>query len=527
MGQTNRVALDRLDSLEVALELLSFSGGENTISEDQAMKPNEARVLENWEALSLGGMQRARGFLRVGDGTGAGYTGALDLALHHKDAGGTAFYTIIGGDLVKVSGTNLVQDDAAAFGSGVLSHGFSDQGGYAWITNTTNNLKQKAVGVAIATPSSQPPTACARVYGHKTRMIAEGSLTYPNRVYGCRAGKGNWTASDAWSLANDAFSIDLPDDTKGCVPDFPTGNEVLVFTERKAYAIGNFPNVAFRPIGTPSRGCSAPYSIALGDEGVYFVSRYPTLGVFRFNGVDYEELTQFNRDVFVETIDFSRRIFGIYRNRNYYLFYCNINNGVAYPDTCRVYDARFGRWMKRQVNSALLDTFGYPALLKYTNNELYVGSAQKQYLYQMETDDDSDNSNDTQATFTTKDFSSRDFAVASGGQFPIDDVKIKLLKAIITYYGTTGTLGLHWSADRGLRSGDKTISLTASGDLIGSTFIVGTSSIVTTPADKTVVITFPNNAVGRRFAFSLTNNGQSTRPKIKKVKIIGVAYDEA
>lgn len=527
MGQLNQSVLDRVDSLELALELFSFSGSENTIGEDQAVKSNEGRVIENWEATSLGGMQRAKGFVLTGDGTGAGYSAKLDLLLHHKDSGGTALYAIIAGDLAKLSGSNLVQDDAAAFTSGVLSHGFSDQGGLAWITNTTDNLKQKAVGVAIATPASVPPTACARIKPHKNRMIAEGSLAFPYRVYGTRAGKGNWTAADAWSLANDAFSIDLPDATKGSVPNFPTGNEVLVFNEDQAYSIYNFPNVAYRPIGTPSRGCSAPYSVAKGDEGVYFLSRKPTLGVFLFNGTEYAELTQFNRDVFVEKIDFSQRIFGIYVNRKYYLFYSNIDNGVGYPDTCRVYDARFGRWYNRPVNSALADSLGYPALLEYSDNELYVGSSRKQYLYQMESDTDSDNGNDTQATFTTKDFSSRDFAVAAGGQFPIDDVRLKLVKMIITYEGTVGTLGVHWSADRNKYSGDKTISLVASGDLLNSTFIVNTSYVVTTPPDKTKPFSFPNNAVGRRFSLSITNNGQSTRPKVKKIKLIAMALDEA
>ena len=43
-AQTNTTALDKYDGVEVALELLSFAGGENTISEDQAVKINEARV---------------------------------------------------------------------------------------------------------------------------------------------------------------------------------------------------------------------------------------------------------------------------------------------------------------------------------------------------------------------------------------------------------------------------------------------------------------------------------------------------
>lgn len=526
LEHTNTRVLDGYDGLELVLEILSFSGGENTISEDQATKSNEARICENWEALSLGGMERAKGFNEVADGS-TGYTGQLDFLLQHKDSGGTQIYGICEGDLIYKNGSGFTNDDNGAFTSGTLSHGFSDESGKMWITNATDNLKQKEVGVAIATPSGVPTTACARVYAHKNRMVAEGSTSVPYRVYGSRTGKGNWSSADTWSLSNDAWSIDLPEATQGCVPNFPTGNEVLVFTKRNAYALSNFPNTAFRPISTPGRGCSAPYTIAMGDEGVYFLSEYPTLGIFLFDGVNFTELTQFNKDVFVETIDFSKRVYGIYRNRKYYVMYNELNSGVSYPNRMRVYDAKFGRWMNRPINSSVADNFGYPALLKYTNNELYVASSRKDKIYELETADNSDETYNTEANYKTKDFSSRDFAIASGGQFPIDDVRMKLTKMTVTYYGTTGSVGLQWTSDRGLHSGSKTISLTSDGDLINTTFIVNVSYIVGSPPDKTTSGSFSNDAVGRRFNFQITNSGSGTRPKIKKLKIHAVAIDEA
>jgi len=521
--QTNTRVLDNYDGVELVLEILSFAGGENTISEDQAMKTNEARIVENWEATSLGGMERARGFNEVADG-GASYSAKGDLLIQHKDSGGTQIYGICEGDLILKNGSGFTNDDNNAFTSGVLSHAVSDEGNYLWITNSTDNLRRKAVGVAIATPASSPSAAKDRIYIHKNRLVAEGGNA---TVEGSRTGKGNWTAADAWSLANDAWSITLPENTQGCVPNFPSGNEILTFTKRNCYALSNFPNTAFRAVSTPGRGCSAPYSIALGDEGVYFLSEYPTLGVFLFDGVSFKELTEFNKDVFVEMIDFSKRIFGVYRNRKYYLIYNETGSGLSYPNKMRVYDARLGRWMNRPVNSSLSDNFGYPALLKYSNNELYVFSSQKDKIYELETDDDSDEANNTEANYKTKDFSSRDFAIASGGPFPIDDVKLKLIKATVTYYGTTGALGIQWTADRGLHSGTKTISLTATGDQLNTTFTVNTSSITSVPADKTVTTSFPNDAVGKRFNFQLTNSGTSTRPKVKKVKIHALAVDES
>ena len=525
MGVNNKGVLDGYDGVELALEILSFSGGENTISEDQVMKANEAEQCENWDAISLGGMERAKGFAQRGTG-GASYSAQSDLLAHHKDTGGTVLYGVIAGDLVKLVGSTITQDDAGAFTSGTLCHSVSTENDGLWITNATDNLKKKAVGVAIATPASQPTTACARIYRHKNRLVAEGSGSVPKRIYGTRTGTVNWTAADAWSLSNDAWSIDLPNDTRGCVPNFPSGNEILAFTEDSAYALSNFPNTAYRPIGTPSRGCSAPYSIALGDEGVYFLSKKPTLGVFLFDGVNFVELTQFNRDVFVEDIDFSKRIFGVYRNRRYYIFYNELNSGVSYPNKCRMYDARFGRWMDRPINSSLSDNLGYPAVLLYSSsNELYCASSRSDLWYELESGD-SDAGQNTEATYKTKTFSSRDFSYASGGQFGIDDVKLKLTSMVVTYYGTTGSVPVLWNADRGLHTGTKTIDLTASGDLINSTFIVNSSSVTYSPQDRTRAYPFPNGAVGRRFDFTISNSGTSTRPRIKKIKINAIALDE-
>lgn len=525
MAVTNEPTLNRLHDLELSLELLSFAGGENTISEDHVCKADEARVVQNWDSTSLGGMERSKGFNEVGDG-GVTYTDAADLLIQHEDVGGTVIYGIHEGDLTKLVGSTITQDDAAAFTSGVLSHAVS-AGEKLWITNGTDNLKVKTVGVAAAAVTDVPAQAYDRIYNQKNRLILEGGASNKKRVQISRVGTGYWNEADTWTLANDAGSIDLPDDTQGLVTDFPSGDYNLVFTEKNAYAIGNFPNISFRAIGTPARGCSAPYSIAKGDEGVYFVSKYPTQGVFLFDGASFAELTELNRDVFTDKIDFSKRIFGIYRNRRYHLFYTELNSGVSYPNKWRIYDARFKRWMERPVNSALADNFGYPALLNFTNNELYVASSRKDKIYELETEDNSDEGNDTEAVYTTKNFSSRDFAVASGGQFPIDDCRLKLLKVTITYFGVLGSVAFYWAADRGLHSGSKTIDLNAEGDYIDRDFIVDESYITTTPGEKTRTYTFSNDAVGKRFYFQITQSGASTRPEIKKIKITALALPES
>ena len=513
---SNRQILDRRDPIELVLELLSFAGGENTIGEDHELKSNEARIIENWDPLSLGGMIRSKGITKVADGGGS-YTEDLDLLIQHEEGGSTQTYAVIEGDLVKKAAANLTQTDNNVFTSGLLCHAVS-AGDKLWITNATDNLKYTTLAGSITVPADKPTNARERMYDHKFRLIAEGGS---KRVYGSRAGSGNWTAADAWSLANDAWNIDMPNPTKGCVPRF-LGDAFIVFTEFGAYEIYNFPDVAYRHIAN-SHGCSAPLSLAKGNEGIFLVSTYPTLGVWLWNGANWINLTEHHN--FPSDIDFSNRIFGIYRDNEYHLFYSD--GTVAYPNVHRIYNTKFGRWMKRPLNAAVSDTLGYPALLTHDNNELYAGSAQTDKLYEIEHATDSDNGESTEANYKTKDFTSADFNVASGGRFPIDEVRMKLTKITVTFYGTKGSITVQFSADRGRYSGSQTFSLQADGDLINDTFIVNTSYIITLPPDKTVVKSWKASAIGRRFNFQILNSNTGTRPEIKKIKIHAIALEEA
>lgn len=446
-----------------------------------------------------------------------------DLAhFHYNDStSASRILGVIDGDLVYVNGSGLTQLTKGAFTTGVLCHA-TEGSNDAWITNATDNLKRYTIAGGLVTPSSVPATAYPRIYRHKNRLYAEGNAV---RIYGSRVGTGNWTAADAWSLANDAFSIDLPNITKGCVPNFPSGDEIAVFTEFELYTIYNFPNVAFRPIPN-SRGCSAPYSIALGEEGVYFLSRFPTRGIFVWDGTQFTDITRDIEDSFIDTIDFTRRIFATYRDRKYYIFYCESGSGVTYPNRMRVFNGKFGRWMTRPVNPDLSDNFGYPTILKKQNNELYCWSSQKANIYELETTDNSDEGNNTESELLTKVFTTRDFT-SRGVAFP-DEVRFKLLKATVTYYGTTGNFSLGYDMDRGRSTGSINFDLTATGDLINTTFIVNTSSVVSQSSipDKTITKTFKNNAVGTRCQFQILHNGLSTRPKIKKIKILAEAISE-
>lgn len=608
--KTSTSVLDRKDSLELVLEIPSFAGGENTVGEDQELKSNEARVIENWDAESLGGMIRSRGFTSLATNpyimsaavfTGAGlndataggtytstathtytviidatgtpdtfkwkkdsgsfttgvaitgsaqtlvdgvtiafaattghtlndqwvitvtvYTAAPDLLLHHYEGSTPRNYVLISGKLFRINSAALTVTDATAFTSGVLTHGVT-AGSRAWMTNSTDNLKYTTISGSITVPTGVPASARDRIYYHKQRLIAEGGGV---TIYGSRAGSGNWHGSaNTWTASGDAWSIDLPDLTQGLAPAFPNGDVITAFTKHQAFTLYNFPNIAYKPVQA-SHGCSAPYSIAQGVEGLFFLSQYPTLGVYLWdNGGNFINLTI--NETWVSDVSLTNRIFGYYRENEYGILYTSTANGQAYPDVWRIYDTKFGIWKSRPVNSSVADNFGYPSVFEKPSNLLTFASSRQSVVYTMEDTSNSDNTYATDARYTTKDFTSKDFRTIEGGSFPIDEVRIKLLKVTITYYGTTGNIILSWNADRSLHSGSKVITMSSSvGDLINTTFTVNSSSLVSSPPTRTVTKSFPNDAVGRRFSFDIINSNTGERPKIKKIKIFGIALEE-
>jgi hypothetical protein len=449
--------------------------------------------------------------------------GQFDLLIHHKESTTTQLFGIIKGDLVYKDSTAIKLADASGFTSGQLSYAVS-AGDKLWITNSLDNLKYKTIAGVLTTPTSQPGAARERIHYHQFRLIAEGG---GKTVYGSRAASGNWTAADAWSLANDAWNIDMPDYTYGGVSGFPSGAYFTIFTYFKAYLLSNFPDVKYDAIPS-SHGCCAPLSIAKGDEGIYFLSNFPTLGVFLWDGVNWINLTE-NHD-FVDDINLAKRIYGFYRDGKYFINYCESGSTVSYPNRQKIYDASLGRWMTRPINTALSENFGYPALLKYDNNELYNASSVNGRIYELETEDNSDEGENTEANYLTKDFNSSDFGLSKGDRFPISNVRLKLIKMILTYYGNTGNIAVKWNMDKGRQIGQQTITMTTEqvGAKINEDFTVNTSYIIAAPnlPDKTVVRSFKNSAVGRWVNFQILNNATGERPKIKSLKIHAMALEE-
>lgn len=521
LNKTSTQLLNQVEPLELILALDSFSGGENTIGEDQDLKANEARLIENWDSVSLGGMIRSNGFIKQVDASSTYPTNAIDMLGHHYEGSSVRNYAIVNGNLARINGSALTTTDASAFTAGVLSHS-QTAGNAFWITNTTDNLKYTTISGSITVPTDKPSSARARIYYHKSRLIAEGGGV---TIYGSRAGSGTatWAAAGGWSTSGDAWSIDMPDLTQGCIPGFPSPDQVTVFTQEATFYLYNFPNIAYQPVNI-NRGCSAPYSIAYGKEGAFFLSQFPTLGVFLWDTINFTNLTLY--EAWVNDINFSNRIFGVYRGNQYYLFYSSVANGESYPDTLKVFDVRFGRWSTRAINSAVGDSFGYPRIFIKPTNDVWVGSSQKGILYQLESGT-SDAGQTTNANYITKDFCSDDFTIDGQAQFPLSEVRMKLLKVSVTYFGSVGNFTLQWTADRGIRTGSQVFDLTGVGDYVNTTFIVNTSFIANPPPVKTITRSFDNSAVGSRFNFQILQNGSGVLPEIKRIKIIAIALQES
>lgn len=514
--RTLRDAVDKADQLELVLQIPSFAGGENLVSPDQEMKSNESREIKNWDVDSLGAMTRANGCTRVIVGSPT-YTKTIDLAVHHFEGTNTYTFYLTDGELVKKSSDDFVEDsagDSEVFTSGVLSHAVSAASAL-WITNSTDNLKRKVVGSDVAAPAGVPSTASDRIYEHNFRLIAEGNSA--KTIYGSRAGTGNWTSADAWSASNDAWSMTMPDLTQGCVPGFPSGNDLTAFTKFDTFVIYNQPNVSRRRV-INGIGCWNAMTIAKGNEGVYFFSTYPTLGVFLWDGNQFINLTA--KHTFQDKVNLLQRMFGAYKDNKYYFIYNETGSGVTHPNKVKVYDARFGRWWTRELNSAVSDTLGYPCLLTKDNNELYVGSSQKANVYDLDDATTSDNGEDTQASYTTKVFTSKDFGMA------VDNVRLKLLKTVMTYASPGETLSMAWTADRGRRSGAQSWDVTESGDLLNSTFTVNSSNIIGTTTVKTVAKSYGNSAIGREFEFEITDRGHHGKAQVRQLRITAVALED-
>lgn len=511
MTQTRQ--LDTRDSIELGLDIVSFAGGENTVGQDQDLKSNESRVNENWESDSFGGMVRVKGFTSIAAGAFS-YNSIPDLILHHFEGTTVRNLIVVEGDLAYINGSAITPITHLVFTSGVLSHGVS-AGGYAWITNSSDNLKKYSIAGGITTPAGVPPEAMERIYEHKSRLIAEGGS---RTVYGSRGGSGNWDSASGWSASGDAWSITMPDLTQGCGVNFPSGNDVTVFTKFGTFVLSGFPNVGFRPIPS-GRGCGAPHSIALGTEGLYFLSAYPTLGIYVWDGVNFINLT-LNQE-WIHNINLSGRIHGVYRENKYWIFYNETGSGVTYQNKARYYDARWGKWGERVINSSVGDNFGIPCVATKSNNELFVTSSRQNIVYDLEDSSNSDDGYNTVGNYKTKDFSSIDFG------FDFDELKLKLIKMHITYYGSVDSLAINWTADRGIRSGGIVFNLNVFGSQkLNEAFTLNSSYLAVPPPDKTVTRKFSNNAVGKRFDFQFLNDSLGDRTKIKKVRIYAIVVGD-
>jgi hypothetical protein len=526
MSVTNEGLLDTGQGNEVYLEILSFAGGEDQVSEDHVTPTNKGRVMKNWEPLSIGGMQRVAGINEVGDIPAGGAVTADDPSLlglfHYNESNKTsAVLGVVDGDLVILSGsdilvasggTSLFTADKECFGC--------DVGDKAWITNSTDNLKMFDTTNGAETPTDVPASPREGIYYHKSRLFAEGG---GRTVYSSRAGAGNWPdEADAWSKSNDASNIDLPDYTKGSLPGLPSGDEIAVFTKAECYSVFGFPNVAYRKI-VNSWGCANRKTLAEGNGGAFGVSQFPNKCVWYWDRTKFISLTE--GVSWIDDVNFAQEMYGLFRENKYYFIYTSGASGT-YPNTVKIFDTRFACWYEREINPDVGDNLGAPVVLGKQNNEFYCWSSRIPNLYEIETGTEDEGYN-TECDYKTKNFTSRDFSLSGSGKpFPIDEVTIKLTKIRVQFYGQTDDFTILWSADDGVNQGSLSFGMTTSGAKLNVDFTINTSSLAAIPPDQNQSQSVSNNAVGKKFYFQILHNGKSTRPRVKKIKIYGLLLEE-
>lgn len=516
----NQALLDTAEETEVVLEVLGFSGGENQISPDHLTQNNECRTNENWEPTSVGALKRVSGIDQIAT-AGSGVSDAESFLGHHHYNETSASERILGvidTDLVEKSGSALAVSTGgtAAFTADKVCTAV-DGGDAAWITNGTDNLKRYTIAAGLATPAQQPASAHDGIYKSKQRLLAVGNS---RTIEYSRTGTGNWTAADAWTASNDAATTDLPGFATGALPGFPSSGVDAVFNKDSCYAVFGVPNVAYDEIPN-SMGCHDLRTLARAEDGAFGFTLFPKKMVWFWNRTQFIDLTD-NVD-WIDNVSTTNRMWAAYRDGKYYFFYNDSTSGVSTVNRLKIFDKKFGGWRSRIFNAS--DNLGAPLVLKRTTGDIYAFSSSNYNLYQLDVGTE-DEGSDTEATYVTKRFTSRDFLSQSSGKpVSLDEVCIKLTKILVQYNGQVGSINIAWGSDFGAVSDSISIDLAASGTGLGS-FTLGTDTLAAGAADAVKCISLSNKALGKRFDLTISNNGQSTRPEIKKIRLYGILYHE-
>jgi hypothetical protein len=442
---------------------------------DPVLTPTQAirGLLEYWRTASVGGVPTSDVFLHQGakvwsvddrNTPAVDRTGALTL-----NSDGIPSYQVFNGSL------------------------------YFCSTNTADGYNKWNGASAVSVPATAPPDGVGKyLTEHLGRMIMAGNINFPYRVYFSSA-----LAPENWSTVapSDATSLDLVDDGD---PEGITGiasfqNRLYVWTRTSLFEItGTTPSTFIVQRVTNGIGCIGMASIAQIPNDVVFCSDRGVHSLRQLNSGRQTESQFLSRDIqklWVEQLNTALypRVMSGFNPTTNNLIIVVPQSGQTQKSDLLTYNIEFGTWTKwPNINARSIA------------KTLFFISNKKEVLLGLETGRigliDRPTISDFGAGYT--------FKFDTGILYPDGDPSVEhVFKSITVLASTTkpGAFNVGYNVD-GLKSDSIAVELTAGEDLLGTTFVLGSSQLgVTQYIPKSV----PIDEVGYGIQIEITATGTS------------------
>lgn len=184
--------------------------------------------------------------------------------------------------------------------SPIKKNRFSVLGGSAFITNTTDGMKDSDDGVTWGTTNSIPTYKPTTVYRYQARLLATGDPTFPDRVFFSSVVDPNSSPFITWDVDPDTGDwIDVNPDDGGYTTGFSeTSTFVLIFKNTGMYRM-NTVNKTIDPDNIFNIGAPSQEAITLCQGVTYYFSG---VDIRRTNGGYPEQISRIGVQDFIDAI---------------------------------------------------------------------------------------------------------------------------------------------------------------------------------------------------------------------------------
>jgi hypothetical protein len=415
-------------------------------------------------ATSLSAIRGIYQYFRYGSANGEPY---VDLFLNQEDK----VWSIPDRTNPALNRTGALSLSATAIPSyqvfeGILYWADSEQNYYKW-----NGLDAVPSDAEAATPPADGPGQYLRA--HQGKMWMAGNTLYPFRLY-----YSTTFDADDWTSANpsNGGSLDLEydGDPEGITAIFPPfQGRLYVATRRRIYEITGVDASDFqvRPI-TNGIGCVSHNSVVAIPNDILFCSDRGIHSLRRLQVSDQSEVTFLSRDIqplWVYLINRSllNRTWGVFdETTNSYIITC-VGSGKTENNVTLVYNIEFDTWTTWED----LDARSVTLLLQSGQTFLLCGREDGEIAYL-----------DPGKNYDLDDTAGYAMQFKTGKLYPGDEIDTQFRVHSVTILASTtraSNIGVSWSLDSidGQRSGNKSISLGDDSSVLGTTFVLGQSTL--------------------------------------------------